>query len=201
MIVKGAGSLLVPGAGPLRYVSGWHYPLNSGVVDPGTQTLTTTNTRIYYMPFYVFESHLFTLATVYNSGTGDDGDDVRFAIYSHHRSYGPRTLKLDFGEITFDGTADSQASEAGEAYLTRGWWWGALHCNGAADMYAIRSRVASSQMLRGQNEIGVPSVTAAAADDANFFPYVDSTYGAFATNAVAPTDVTSIVPKVWLKAG
>lgn len=200
MIVKGGGSLLVPGAGPLRYVSNWYYPPNSGVMDPGTQTLTTTDTRLYYIPFYVFESHAFDIMAVYNSGVGDSGDDVRVGIYSHHKDYGPRVLKNDFGELSFGASASAEESESDEIFLTRGWWWGAIHCNGAADMYAIRSRVASYGLLRGQSEIGVPSLTSNAIDDVNYFPYVDTTYAALASTAVAPTNVTSIVPKFWLKA-
>lgn len=200
MIVKGAGSLLVPGAGPLKYVSNWYYPANSGVMDPGTQTLTTTDTRLYYIPFYIFESHAFDAAAVYNSGVGDSGDDVRIGIYSHNKSYGPRTLKVDLGEISFGASADVEETAESEFYLTRGWWWAAIHCNGSADMYGIRSRIASGFLLRGQSEIGVPIITAAAFDDVNYFPYVDKTYAAMSSTATAPTNITSIVPKIWLKA-
>lgn len=194
MIIKNAGSLLVPGAGPLRYVSGWHYPLNSGATA-SSSTMTTVDTRGYYIPFYVFESREFNLATVYNSGAGDSGDDVNLSVYSHNINYGPRTLKLDLGEITFGASAAASETAAFELYLTRGWWWLFLQCNGAADMYSMVNDVGT-----GQAEIGVPSVVTGVINNAACFPYVDTAYAAAPATATAPTAVTSSVPKVWLKA-
>ena len=199
MIVRGAGSLTVPGAGPPAYVSDWYYPLNSGVMDPGTTTLTTTDTRLYYIPFYVFQSVSIDLLAAYNSGVGDSGDDIRLGIYSHHASYGPRTLKVDFGEVSLTGAAAALVPTADETSLTRGWWWAAVHCNGAADMYAMRSRIASGYLLRGGQEFGLPALNSATLDDVNYFPYVDKTYAAMSSTATAPTTCTSIVPKLFFK--
>lgn len=200
-MIRGGGSNLAGGAGPPEYVSDWYYPPQCGAMDPGTTTLTTTNTRLYYIPFYVFMSHAFDFMAVYNSGVGDSGDDVRVGIYDHQGGYGPRNLKNDFGELSFGASAAKvENSSADEVYLTRGWYWAAIHCNGAADMYAIRSRVGSSMLWRGQADLGVVAVDASGLDCVNYFPYVDTTYAALASTAVAPTAVTSIVPKFWLKA-
>ena len=199
-IVKGGGSVTAAGAGPPAYVTSWYYPPQCGAMDPGTTGVTTTDTRLYYIPIFIFQTHTFTNMAVYNSGAGDSGDDVRLGVYSHHASYGPRTLEVDMGEVSFGASAAKTEATAGTIALTKGWWWIAVHCNGAADMYAIRSRVASSMLWRLQADFGVPAVNSATLDCVNGFPYVDTTYGALATNAVAPTTCTSIVPKVWLKA-
>lgn len=201
MIVKGGGSKTAPGAGPPGYVSNWWYPPQSGLMDPGTTTLTTTTTRLYYIPMYIFESRKFDFMAAYNSGAGDSGDAVRLGIYSHNTSYGPRTLMNDFGSVTLGASAAKLANTtADEVALPRGWYWLAVHCNGAADMYAIRSRVASYGLAGGQQDFGTNVLDATGLDCVNYFPYVDTAVAAFATNAVAPTSVTSIVPKVWLQA-
>lgn len=201
MIIKGGGSVLAPGFGPPGYVSGWYYPTQAGVMDPASQTLTTTSTRKYYIPIYIFQSRAFINLAIYNSGVGDSGDKVAAAIYTHNPSYGPRVLKKDCGEITLTGSAIKNECTEFEVALTKGLWWLSLHCNAAMDLYAIRGQIGTGLLLRGQADLGVCALDAAGLDCVNYFPYVDVTYASTAPEtATAPTAVTSKVPKVWLKA-
>lgn len=201
-LVKGGGSVLAPGFGPPAYVDDWYYPSHAGAMDQGTTGLTTTNTRKYYVPFFVTKSGWFKNACVYNSGVGDSGDDVMLCIYDHDPTVGPNNLMKSWGEVTFTSSAAKAEGTEDEVYLQKGMYWLSVHCNGAADMYALRGKVGTGNVWRGQADLGVPAVDSVTLDCAAIFPYVDETYTTTpADPATAPTSSTTIAPKVWVKAG
>lgn len=202
MIVKGGGSNNAGGAGPPSYVEDWYYPSQVGVMDPSAQTVTTTATRLYYCPIYVFQTHTFESAYIYNSGAGDTGETVKVGLYTHRDTVGPYSLVVDWGTYTVAGAAAAAIgpTAAADAVCTKGWYWLAIHANSAIAFYGLSSLIGTGMVFKLQPEFGVPALNSATLDCKNGYPYVDTTWAALASTAVAPTTCTSVVPKVWLKA-
>lgn len=202
MIVKGGGSLNAPGAGPAAYVDDWYYPSQCGVMDPSSKTMTTGVARLYYCPIFVFQTHTFTNAAIYNSGAGDSGETVKVGLYTHSSLVGPNSLVVDWGTFTVAGAAAAKiaATADANAKCPKGWYWLALHANTAIAFNALSSIIGTTTVYQFQPDFGVPAVDSATLDCKNGFPYVDTTWGALASTAVAPTTCTSTMPKIWLKA-
>lgn len=162
--------------------------------------LTTTATRLYYVPIYLDAITTFAGFKTYNSGAGDSGDVYRVGIYGEATAGGPGALLNDCGEVTLTGAAALRTSASSFSNTSIGWHYLAFHAQDAAAMYSMSGRLGLSGvgLVNGAKtdalpQIGIP-IVAAAANDSFPFLYVDTTYGALASTAVAPTASTQKVP-------
>lgn len=197
------------GVNPPAYITGNRYlPQNTSF--PGTGVLTTTSTRNYYVPIYIWEIRSFAGLATINSGTGDNGDTFRLAIYEHDAANkGPGTLLKDVGEITLTGV-DQVERFAANAFTppTTGWYWLSLHCNQACVLYNMASD--GIQITAVGYKVGQPLLSRTGLFSLTAFPttlaalpvayYVDTAYGAAPATAVQPTATTASAPVIALVA-
>lgn len=199
-------SSIVPGLIAPPYVSGNYYKPQWAVTN-STLTLTTTAGRLYYAPIYIRRYTTFANMAAFNSGAGDNGEAFRMGVYASNSSGLPGTLIAAFGENTLTGAAAVRdGATPASAACSVGVAWLAIHTNTAAAFYGIAENLAISAagVVSGiaqlyQNEFGIKTL-----DTTNMFTsaglYVDTSYGALASTAVAPTASTNVVPAMWLKA-
>lgn len=168
--------------------------------------LTSTTTRLYYIPYYFPVAGLsYTGLKCHNSGAGDNADTLRLGVYQASATTGlPSTLVIDAGEITLSGAAAVRTLASAWTAPYEGWGFLALHCNQAAEFYAFTNVSASSTAVGvifpapSIQLFGAPSTTFAISNTATNFGayYVDTAYGALAASAVAPTAILTTCPAV-----
>ena len=196
-------SRIIPSARAAAYKVGRYYKPQWAVTNAGI-TVTTTATRLYYAPIYIREKITFAGAAAFNSGAGDNAETLRLGVYTDSSGV-PGTLVTDFGEITLSGAAAVRDLTAAAA-LTVGWYWLCAHHNTAAAMYGMTEQhsVTAAGYIAGadhmfQNEFGLLGLDTTSIGSVGAF-YVDTAYGALASNAVAPTATAGVAPAIWLKA-
>lgn len=159
--------------------------------------LTTTATRLYYIPHYVKESQTYSGIKTINAGTGDNGETYRVGIYQEASGGGPGSLVDDCGEVTLDANANTVRTLVSSFSVSPGWHYVAIHTNTAIEMQpcAGQTRIGSTG-YNGQHVHGTmfPRFAPEVRRVDNPFPYVDTTYGALASTAVTPTATTNLAP-------
>lgn len=187
------------GVPPLGTISGAAvlYPPHWAIVDSNeVATLTTTATRLYFIPYYFSEVVSFTGLKSRNSGAADNGKTYRCGVYQKSPTTNlPSTLIQDCGEVTLTGASAERtlATAFTPAYI--GWHYLAFHANTGAVMVRMASQMPFSDAgipggISLSNAFGV-----SAANVRQFGAYyVDTAYGALASTAVAPTAVTNLSP-------
>lgn len=189
------------GGAPPSYVTNWAYRPQGQYYNQST-TVTTTATRLYYVPFRVWEQHTFSGVKTFNSGAGDTGETWRQGIYSHTTS-GPGSLLVDFGQGTLTAASAGRTLSASVS-LAPGVYWHAFHANTAAAWYAFTSSASAVGQFGYDMQafVGTPSwadgVTSSSAECNHL--YVDTAYGALASTAVAPTAQGASCPAFLLVA-
>ena len=198
-----ANSGPVFGVKPPNYITGNRY-VSSAAINDEAAALTTTATRLYYYPIYIWQGRSFASVETENTGVGDNGDTYRVGVYTHGTS-GPDQLVKNFGEVTLTAAASKRLLTPGAAMniSQAGWYWLAFHTNLAAAMVRCFG-VGQLITLAGYRGID-PSASfigriAGTSDSTtnNFCRYVDTAYGALAATAVAPTADTNLAPAIWL---
>lgn len=81
------------------------FPYGYNGTTTGTPTLTLTANRCYIVPFPIFRTQSFSGFQFMDSGTGNNGKNIRTAIYAESASGGPGSLLKDFGAVGLTGTA------------------------------------------------------------------------------------------------
>lgn len=184
------------GAPPLPHIAGVGATFAPMWCDTDTTTLTTTATRLYYIPYFFPYILSYTGLRTYNAGTGDNGDTFRVGVYQASRTTGlPTTLVKDLGEVTLTGAAAvrSVASSFSPAYV--GWHYICLHSNQTIDFFRIRDLAAGTSGLLGTKAFGANTANWIGTSGGTFGCYsVDTAYGALAASAVAPTALQALAP-------
>ena len=160
--------------------------------------MTTTATRLYYIPIYFPRAESWAGIKIYNGGSGDNGETIRVGVYEESASGGPGTLLDDCGEITLNNTFAVRTA-ASSFTVEEGWYYFAIHHNSACTMYALcnRQRVSNVGYAGAMSSGGsLPQFNPPDNREVNVFPYVDTTYGALASSAVAPTASTDKAPTI-----
>lgn len=169
--------------------------------------LTTTATRLYFIPFYFPRAGLaYSGLKSRNTGAGDNGDTYRQGVYQADFTTGlPSTLVKDCGEVTLTGAAAMRTLASSWTTPYEGWGFLAHHANQAADMQPLSNINSTASTAVGlitsfaQNFMfGIDNTTLNLSPVAATFGayYVDTAYGAFASTAVAPTAITTLAPIV-----
>lgn len=173
-----------------------------------TNVFATTATRLYYVPYY-FPSIGFTYTGLksYNTGTGDSGDKFRLGVYTANLATGmPQSLVIDAGEATLSGSAAEITLAAAFAAPLKGWAWLCLHSRDSLAIAPLSTRWAVTGVgnVTPNLAMGMFGLAAIADGTASATPpgaqfgavYVDTTYGALASTAVAPTAISPRGPTV-----
>ena len=190
------------GAPPLGTIAGAAviYPPHWAVLDSAVTDLTTTSTRLYYIPYYFSEVVSFTGLKSRNTGTGDNGDTYRCGVYQKSASTNlPSTLVQDCGEITLTGAAADRTLAVAFSPAYVGWHYLAFHANQAATMHRMYSAIAISAAgissgIGLSGAFGTAAIGNSAAVQGFGAYYVDTAYAALASTAVAPTAATPVAP-------
>lgn len=171
-------------------------------LDDTTTGFATTATRLYYYPIYFDQVVTLAGARSFNSGAGDNGETYRVGLYFDNAAAGgPGTLAKDFGEVTLTAASALRTLTNSYAITSPGWYWVAVHHSSAANMYAFTSILQVSNvgyvLPNIARLIGTMTTTAEwGSTSPQPFHYVDTTYGALASTAVAPTASTDRAPAV-----
>lgn len=197
---------LVLGAPPFKSLSGVGgiVPPHWGVIDYATIGFSTTATRLYYIPYYFSEIVTFTGLKMRNGGTGDNGEVLRLGAYQATTPNGglPTSLIVDAGEITLTGAAADRTLASSWTTPYVGWGFLAYHANTAAQVVAISTRATISNVGQympnpATNVFGLGSLDVNSTTASGFGAYyVDTTYTALASTAVAPTGIVTVAPVV-----
>ena len=202
LVASRAGPAL--GVKPPPYASGRYYAPTFLQPD-GVNNLTTTSTRLYYIPTYIWEAHTFAGFGIYNAGAGDTGETLRLGIYTDSAGK-PGTLAAAGAEITLGGAAADNDGLVSFTPSYIGWYWLAAHFNSAASVRAGNAPgtrlsdvgyVASAPSFVSFIGALSPSAIQSGTWPACF--YVDTVYGALASTPVAYTATTGTAPMVYLK--
>jgi hypothetical protein len=197
-------SLIPSGGGSLKGVPVPKIMSGTGIYPHYTFTftstpLTTTATRLYYVPIYLDNLTTFAGIKTYNSGAGDNGETYRVGIYNEATAGGPGSLLNDCGEITLTAAPGLRTAASSFTNTVTGWHYLAIHANSAFAIYAFVTAMgrAGSQPYDNTNEalpqFGMGSF-AGGTNSSYPFLYVDTTYGALASTAVAPTASINSAP-------
>lgn len=203
---RGALSFARNGVPPPKYVTGWRYLLTDYYTDQ-SGGLALAAGVIHYARTYIWEARTFQGISIYNSGTGDNGDTVRVALYTDSAA-GPTTLVKDFGEITLTGAAAERVVSSSFTITQPGWYWIAVHTNQAASYYIMKlcgNYISNVGYGPNQSMFAFSGCVGASAHSGSGVHgyYVTSAYGAAASTAVAPTNDlggggTNFMPSVAL---
>ena len=175
-----------------------------GIVERSTG-LTTTATRLYYIPYYFNEMREFTGLKTRNNGAGDNTDTFRMGVYkatlnSTGTRGAPSTLLVDCGEVTLTAAAAERTLASAFTPDYVGWHFLAFHANQAAAMSALQVNFYSSSVGTIVANTTKYSFGGSVSNDFTALGvaayYVDTAYGALASTAVAPTATTTIAPIV-----
>lgn len=169
------------------------------IAVPAASALTTTATRLYYVPIYLPHLQTFAGIKTFNQGTGDDSETYRVGIYGEAAAGGPGALLKDCGQITLNSSSALRTAASAFTNAVVGWYYLALHFNSAVAMYRISSQdTSSSGVLRSPpaSQVGTLETMATSWTISRLeaFDYVDTTYAALASTAVAPTNSTNYAP-------
>jgi hypothetical protein len=172
---------------------------------PTGGSITTTATRLYFIPVYWPRAGFtYTGLKSRNTSTGDNGLKFRMGVYQASSSTGmPTTLVIDAGEITETGSSADLTLAAAWSAPYKGWGWYAIHTQSTSLLLASKARTLVSSVGNTQPTIAdgffgvsAPANVLANADGGFASLSVDTTYGALASTAVAPTTFTSPAPFV-----
>lgn len=161
--------------------------------------LSTTATRLYFIPYYFPAIVQYTGLKTRNLGTGDNAKVFRMGVYQASPTTGlPSTLIVDAGEVTLSGAAADRTLATAWTPPYIGWGYLAHHANAIVDIANICDQTTGSNVYNNQpNRLFGIGSTQPSLSAANFGSYyVDTTYGPLAANAVAPTAITNIAPAV-----
>jgi len=180
---------------PPKWASGQTIRPDYAILD--ASAVTTTATRLYYVPMFFPRAESFSGIRTYNQGTGDNGETYRCGIYEESTNGGPGSLLQDCGEVTLTGAAAVRTLAQSFSISTPGWHYLAMHFNSDAAMYRMYLGATAAQIQRaqlfGDYETLQNSNTGTAA---KHFAYVDTAYGALASTAVAPTNGDWVCPSI-----
>lgn len=162
-----------------------------------TTSMTTTAARYYMAPWFFTGRQVLAGALFRQAGVGDSGKKIKIALYNAGTS-GIGTLAKSFGEYTLDASATTK--QLASAYTPpRGWYWGELVCDGAANLIGMSgtrtSAVASGPVSGISGQFGGIIADASMAENVPEMwagDYVAGTYANF-------PEATSLVPTGSLK--
>lgn len=185
----------IAGAPALSMMTGFYY-MPHLFVGNNTAATTTTN-RIIYIPVFFPQAVTLSACVTSNSGTSDNGKKYRVGIYTHGPT-GPTTLLGSFGEVTLTGATARRTLTANVVIPSAGWYWAAIHSDSAMDLYQMIyiATGRDSAGVYGNNGINymglIGRIDPGLMDVTNQYTlspcmYVDTTYAALASTAVAPT--------------
>lgn len=189
----------VPGPGRISGV-GAVYPPHWSFIDAIVTAMSTTSTRLYYIPYYVDQIFQFTGIKTRNQSAAQAGNTYRCGIYAiNTTTFLPGALLQDCGEVTLTGAVAERtlASSFTPTYI--GWHFLAIHANQVSSMAKSASSVnaATSGGYDGINMgyvFGIPALNGSYASFGAY--YVDTAYGALASTAVAPTGIVIEAPSI-----
>ncbi len=178
------------GIAPPKFRSGQSY-LPTGYAITG-ETIATGAADLYYYPFWCPTTQTFTGAKSWNQGAGDNGETFRMGIYKDDGSGGgPGTLVIDFGQVTLTGAAALRTLASAVTLPGGQWYWFAQHFNSSMSMFGMSQSATAVgptpplQIATGYLMTTSPSATLGTNYVGGFF--VNTTYGALAATAVAPS--------------
>lgn len=193
----------VPMPYPIAGVGGL-YPPHWACLTTASGTTTTTAGRLYYIPYYFpYAGVAYTGLKMRNQGAGDNAEALRLGVYRASKTTGlPSTLVVDAGEITLTGAAADRTLATAWTSPYVGWGYLAYAANTAVDVAAMSAGAAAAltgQSMPQRHAFGIAITTAPGTFIAFAGYYVDTAYGAFAANAVAPTGIINndYVPTVY----
>lgn len=157
--------------------------------------LTTTATRLYYVPIYLPQIYTFAGMKTRNGNTSDNGDTFRMGLYAEATAGGPGSLVNDCGEVTLDASAAIRTLSSSFSNTAIGWHYMAFHSNQAVLINQMKVATANNV---GSGGDGMPVLTFDVSAGAKAVLYVDTAYGALASTAVAPTASTDAGPMMFL---
>lgn len=169
--------------------------------------ITTTATRLYYIPYYFPVTNLsYTGLKTRNTGAGDNGEVYRVGVYQASFTTGlPSTLVADVGEVTLTGAAATRTTASSWTAPYVGWGFLCLHANTACALQALSNvnsggsaaGYVANTLARTMFPTSDIDATTNAINAGTFAAYyVDTAYGALASTAVAPTAFTNLAPIV-----
>jgi len=109
----------IDGPPPIKYISD-DIIFPQFLIVAGTFTVTA---NVYYeIPIYIARVEAFAGVKFRNSGTGNNGDKVKVAMYQENAD-GTRTRVKDFGEATLDGSAAIRTLASSWTPSSIGWYF------------------------------------------------------------------------------
>lgn len=186
-------ALPVNGLPAPSHITGRYYPPQ--LVSGDSATASTTATRLYYIPYFITEIRSYAGFVMRNTGTGDPGEKCRMGLYTHGAG-GPTTLVQAATEVTFSSSAADNVTANAFTPTYVGWHWICAQFDSASTVYAFKtigqSITAAGDLpsLLFNTHFGISSVAAedwGVAINPGSALYVDTTYAALASTAVAPT--------------
>lgn len=191
------------GAAAPVHATGRYYPSHLGLTHDAT-SLTTTATRLYYVPYLITEIRSYAGFVMRNTGAGDSGEKVRMGLYLMRDS----SLVKAATEVTFSGAAADNVTSDAFTPTELGWHWICAHFDAAS---AVKKVFGAGTGISGAGYLPEANIMPSFfgvynATEDNYqvsIPaawYVDTTYAALASTMVAPTATTSVGPWLALKA-
>ena len=196
--VTNQGSTRLGGLSPPKITTGKYYPPPFANINLTVNAMNSTATRLQYWPFYIREVRSYQSVAVYNSGAGDNGETYRLGWYDDNGATGgPGTLLKAYAQGTLTGAAALR--EFADAWTPNsiGWKWFAFHTNSAAGWLGYQTVSGTPIIEDSGSDLGAYTVANNYSQTAS---YVDTTYGALASTAVAPTAGVILSPAFWLRA-
>lgn len=182
------------------------YPPHWALIDDVVAALTTTATRLYFIPYYFQDIVAYTGIKTRNNGAGDNLDTYRVGVYQKSVSTNlPTTLIQDLGEVTLSGAAADRTLAVSFTPAYIGWHYLAMHFNQGSAMQRMLSALYTTNVgsVSGMQHIagalfGTAGTSASVLGNGGFAAfYIDTAYGALAATAVTPTAVTSAAPSIY----
>ncbi len=188
-----AGSGAMGGVMPPKILSGM------GIGDPVGRVITSSDQVTYsandliYIPIFIPRIVTFAGCKTYNSGTGDNGDTYKCALYSEGASGGPDSLLKDFGEVTLTASSAIQTLASSYTMTTVGWHFFGIWFNDGSEMFALHTSARTTNVGYAPGA-GIENHNPhfgfhdhASGGGIPFAHHVNTAYGAWASTAVAPT--------------
>jgi hypothetical protein len=166
---------------------------------------TTTASRYYSAPIYLYAGTVFAGAEFENGGSGDNGEKVKVAVYEEATGGGLGALAKNFGEATLTGAVAVRQIASAWTVPRTGWYYIVSTTDAALSIFAAIPMVTAvgpspyaATMLPCFEEIGDTEATAIVGY------YVAGTYANFPeatgltlTNNLA-AGATGIIPDIRL---
>lgn len=196
-----------PGLGFFGYALDRYY-LPEGRMNSYAGTATFLANTLYFVPFFCRQTYAFKAMALRNSGTGDNGDQLRCGVFSNVAGR-PAALVNEFTSaavITCDGTARTmEAAKTVTLNANTPYWLGVVS-SGNVDLesFVMESELGTTYPVQSHKlHFGLTALPAGAAYTAFGGFYSQShTFGALPANAsglAASSGVSGAFPLLVLK--